>query len=369
MKTHRRRVEICTFIKAQTRPYSTLKDADVVAKPSPRLHCEGRGVTHPEMRRALAQLAVRRVFASRAGVAGPGTPAPPGGFKHPPLPASLAGTKRVVAVASGKGGVGKSTTAVNLACAAASALGLRVGLLDADVHGPSIPTLMNLRHSGSPALDGDAMLPMENHGVKCMSVGLLIPDGGAAVWRGPMVMGALGKMIRDTKWGALDVLFVDMPPGSGDAHISISQSLPLSGAVIVSTPQQLALADVARGVDAYGKVNAPILGFVENMAYMEVSRASHGEGGGNDTQTPASAGEEEKPGTRRRVYVFGEGGVRRMAEATRTELLGEVPLDPNVVTASDAGNPTAVSDPTSAAAVVYARMARRIMEKAVPFET
>ena len=320
------------------------------------------------MRRALAQLAVRRVFASRAGVAGPGTPAPPGGFKHPPLPASLAGTKRVVAVASGKGGVGKSTTAVNLACAAASALGLRVGLLDADVHGPSIPTLMNLRHSGSPALDGDAMLPMENHGVKCMSVGLLIPDGGAAVWRGPMVMGALGKMVRDTKWGALDVLFVDMPPGSGDAHISISQSLPLSGAVIVSTPQQLALADVARGVDAYAKVNAPILGFVENMAYMEVSRASHGEGGGNDTQTPASAGEEEKPGTRRRVYVFGEGGVRRMAEATGTELLGEVPLDPNVVTASDAGNPVAVSDPTSAAARVYAQMARRIMQKALPFE-
>ena len=126
--------------------------------------------------------------------------------------------------------MGKSTTAVNLACAAASALGLRVGLLDADVHGPSVPTLMNLRHSGAPALDGDAMLPMENHGVRCMSVGLLIPDGGAAVWRGPMVMGALGKMIRDTKWGALDVLFVDMPPGSGDAHISISQQLPLSGA-------------------------------------------------------------------------------------------------------------------------------------------
>ena len=142
--------------------------------------------------------------------------------------------------------VGDEASAQLTRCAAASALGLRVGLLDADVHGPSIPTLMNLRHSGSPALEGDAMLPMENHGVRCMSVGLLIPDGGAAVWRGPMVMGALGKMIRDTKWGALDVLFVDMPPGSGDAHISISQQLPLSGAVIVSTPQKLALADVAR---------------------------------------------------------------------------------------------------------------------------
>ena len=313
----------------------------------------------PEMRRALARLAQRRGFASRAGVPGPGTPAPPGGFKHPPMPASLAGTKRVVAVASGKGGVGKSTTAVNLACAAASALGLRVGLLDADVHGPSIPTLMNLRHSGSPALEGDAMLPMENHGVRCMSVGLLIPDGGAAVWRGPMVMGALGKMIRDTKWGALDVLFVDMPPGSGDAHISISQSLPLSGAVIVSTPQQLALADVKRGVDAYAKVNAPILGFVENMAYMEVLPAEEVRTEGEETRKEKEA---------RRVYVFGEGGVRRMAETTGAELLGEVPLDPNVVTTSDEGNPVAVSDPTSTAARAYVKMARRIVEKAKPFE-
>ena len=313
----------------------------------------------PEMRRALARLAQRRGFASRAGVPGPGTPAPPGGFKHPPMPASLAGTKRVVAVASGKGGVGKSTTAVNLACAAASALGLRVGLLDADVHGPSIPTLMNLRHSGSPALEGDAMLPMENHGVRCMSVGLLIPDGGAAVWRGPMVMGALGKMIRDTKWGALDVLFVDMPPGSGDAHISISQSLPLSGAVIVSTPQQLALADVKRGVDAYAKVNAPILGFVENMAYMEVLPA----------EEVRTEGKEAEGKEARRVYVFGEGGVRRMAETTGAELLGEVPLDPNVVTTSDEGNPVAVSDPTSTAARAYVKMARRIVEKAKPFET
>ena len=275
------------------------------------------------------------------------------------MPASLAGTKRVVAVASGKGGVGKSTTAVNLACAAASALGLRVGLLDADVHGPSIPTLMNLRHSGSPALEGDAMLPMENHGVRCMSVGLLIPDGGAAVWRGPMVMGALGKMIRDTKWGALDVLFVDMPPGSGDAHISISQSLPLSGAVIVSTPQQLALADVKRGVDAYAKVNAPILGFVENMAYMEVLPAEEVRTEGEETRKEKEA---------RRVYVFGEGGVRRMAETTGAELLGEVPLDPNVVTTSDEGNPVAVSDPTSTAARAYVKMARRIVEKAKPFE-
>ena len=264
--------------------------------------------------------------------------------------------------------MGKSTTAVNLACAAASALGLRVGLLDADVHGPSVPTLMNLRHSGAPALDGNAMLPMENHGVRCMSVGLLIPDGGAAVARpdghgrarqddpGHQV-GRAGRAVRG-----------HAPRLGGRAHLH-QPAAPAPGAVIVSTPQKLALADVARGVDAYEKVNAPILGFVENMAYMEVVSRDGDDGGGDLKSSRAGEGNAEKKKKKReKVYVFGEGGART-AEATGTELLGEVPLDPNVVTASDAGNPTAVSDPTSAAAVVYARMARRIMEKAVPFET
>jgi|TARA_B110000977_G_scaffold115625_2_gene149379 ATP-binding protein involved in chromosome partitioning len=310
------------------------------------------------MRRAMAHFAARRGYAARPKVPGPGTPAPPGGFKHPALPESLAGTARVVAVASGKGGVGKSTTAVNLACASASVLGLRVGLLDADVHGPSIPTLMNLKDTGPPMVDpaSGSMIPIENHGVKCMSMGFLIPEGGAAVWRGPMVMGAIGKMIRDTHWGKLDVLFIDMPPGSGDAHISVSQQVPLSGAVVVSTPNELALADVRRGIDAYQKVNAPIIGLVENMAYFEVE-------GGSDTGDNSSGEKASK-----RHYIFGEGGVRKIAQSTGVELLGEVPLDPNVVVASDKGAPIVQSSPESAAAKAYVAMAKRIMEKAQKIE-
>lgn len=296
---------------------------------------------------AVARFA-RRGFGALGGAprshsGGPGTPPGAGGFKPPAVPPSLAGVQRIVAVASGKGGVGKSTTAANLACACAATLGLRAGLLDADVHGPSVPTLMNLARAGTPMLDPSGrMLPLENYGVKCMSMGFLIPERSAAVWRGPMVMGALGKMIRDTAWAPLDILFVDMPPGTGDAHISVAQKLPLTGAVVVSTPQELALADARRGVDMYAKINAPVLGFVENMAWLK---------------TPDGE----------RVYVFGRGGVRRQAEASGVELLGEVPLDPSVVDASDRGAPVAVADPGGEVAGIYAEMARRIVEKTVPF--
>ena len=296
---------------------------------------------------AVARFA-RRGFGALGGAlrshsGGPGTPPGAGGFKPPAVPPSLAGVQRIVAVASGKGGVGKSTTAANLACACAATLGLRAGLLDADVHGPSVPTLMNLARAGTPMLDPSGrMLPLENYGVKCMSMGFLIPERSAAVWRGPMVMGALGKMIRDTAWAPLDILFVDMPPGTGDAHISIAQKLPLTGAVVVSTPQELALADARRGVDMYAKINAPVLGFVENMAWLK---------------TPDGE----------RVYVFGRGGVRRQAEASGVELLGEVPLDPSVVDASDRGAPVAVADPGGEVAGIYAEMARRIVEKTEPF--
>ena len=352
----------------------------------------------------LASLA--RGFAAKA-VNGPGTPAPPGGFKHPPVPDSLegalgafasvrllpirprsrgarrslrtfpstpihrtigrpapdrrppadvpsplsdanTGVQRIIAVASGKGGVGKSTTAVNLACAAASSLGLRVGILDADVFGPSVPILMNLASSGTPAIDKEnRMLPLENYGVKCMSMGFLIAEQSAAVWRGPMVMGALGKMIRETKWHPLDVLFVDMPPGTGDAQISISQRLPLTGAVIVSTPQEIALADARRGVNMYSKVNTPILGFVENMSYY------------------APPGSEDDASAR--AYIFGKGGVKHTAEAMGVELLAEVPLDQRIRERSDEGRPIAVSDPESAAGRLYAAVARRLIEKTTPF--
>ena len=225
----------------------------------------------------------------------------------------------------------------------ARALNLRVGLLDADVFGPSVPILMNLAEAGMPAIDErKRMLPLENYGVKCMSMGFLIPEERAAVWRGPMVMGALGKMVRDTAWAPLDVLFVDMPPGTGDAQISISQQIPLTGAVIVSTPQEIALADVRRGVNMYTKVAAPILGFVENMAHFVDADG-------------------------RKVYVFGRGGVRRTAEEHGVELLGEVPLDPSIGTSSDAGRPVAVSAPDGGAGRLYEAMARRLIEKTAPF--
>ena len=201
---------------------------------------------------------------------------------------------------------------------------------------------MNLAEAGMPAIDErKRMLPLENYGVKCMSMGFLIPEERAAVWRGPMVMGALGKMVRDTAWAPLDVLFVDMPPGTGDAQISISQQIPLTGAVIVSTPQEIALADVRRGVNMYTKVAAPILGFVENMAHFVDADG-------------------------RKVYVFGQGGVRRTAEEHGVELLGEVPLDPSIGTSSDAGRPVAVSAPDGDAGRLYEAMARRLIEKTAP---
>ena len=282
--------------------------------------------------------------------------------------------KRIIAVASGKGGVGKSTTAVNLATATAAHLGLRVGLLDADVFGPSVPILMNLADAGTPALNADnQMLPLENYGVKCMSMGFLIAEEKAAVWRGPMVMGALGKMVRETAWAPLDVLFVDMPPGTGDAQISISQRLPLTGAVIVSTPQEIALADARRGVNMYSKVATPILGFVENMSYFVPSNEGGNGGGdrvgvvGGGGGTLGGANASSSPSDPPRIYVFGEGGVKKTAEAMGVELLGEVPLESGIRETSDEGRPIAVSKPDSQVGRLYAAMARRLIEKTKPF--
>lgn len=257
------------------------------------------------------------------------------------MPLALASVARVFAVASGKGGVGKSTTCVNLACALA-ALGHRVGLLDADVFGPSVPTLMHLR--GAPAIDARGqMLPLENHGIRCQSMGFLMPDGGAAVWRGPMVSGALTKMINETRWGEIDVLMIDMPPGTGDAQISISQKIPLTGAVIVSTPQEVALADARRGIDMYGKVNTAIVGVVENMAYYL-----------------------ERDGTK--AYVFGEGGARRTAKERGVPFLGEVPLDTRIRAQSDEGVPIVVADWDGAVARIYRGMAEQLISSTKPFE-
>ena len=262
-------------------------------------------------------------------------------FKHPPLPSSLASVTHIFAVASGKGGVGKSTTTVNIACALARR-GFRVGLLDADVFGPSVPTLMGL--SGAPAIDASGrMLPLENHAVRCQSMGFLLKPGHAAAWRGPMVSGALTKMITETRWGTIDVLMIDMPPGTGDAQISISQKVPLTGAVVVSTPQELALADARRGIDMYTKVNTPVLGVVENMAYYL-----------------------EQDGAR--SYIFGEGGARRTAKERGVEFLGEVPLDANIRSRSDVGVPIVVADPDGAVSQIYIKIADRLMEVTKPFD-
>jgi len=247
------------------------------------------------------------------------------------------GVKHVVAVASGKGGVGKSTVAVNLAVALAGSGKLRVGLVDADVYGPSIPTMMNLQ--GEPAVgEGDRLVPLENYGVRCMSMGFLMKAETAAVWRGPMALKALDQLIFRTAWGPLDVLVVDMPPGTGDIQITVAQRCKLSGAVMVSTPQEVALADVRRGITMFSKVNIPILGVVENMAFFLCGSCST------------------------RHHIFGTGGVQRVAEAMGAEVIGQVPLEGGVASESDAGTPIVVSQPDSAGAAAFREVAERVKQ-------
>ena len=244
-------------------------------------------------------------------------------FEKPPLPPSLLHCKHIIAVASGKGGVGKSTTAVNLAIASAKC-GLKVALLDADIFGPSIPLLMNLRNLQPKVVterDGSKrMLPLENFNVKCQSMGFLLPHDQAAVWRSPMVMGALSKLIQETKWGSdLDVLFVDMPPGTGDAHITVAQKVPLSGVIVVSTPNELSLIDARRAVDMYAKVDAKILGVVENMSYFSAD------------------------GGKTKHFPFGERGGSEFAKQLGVDVLAEVPILEGVSRGGDIGRPVAAS--------------------------
>jgi ATP-binding protein involved in chromosome partitioning len=243
----------------------------------------------------------------------------------------------IIAVASGKGGVGKSTTAVNLALAL-SALGLEVGLLDADVYGPSIPKMMGM--SGQPiSNDGKTMEPMENYGIKVMSIGFLVEEDAPVVWRGPMVMGAIQQLLRDVNWGMLDVLVVDMPPGTGDAQLTLAQSVPLAGAVVVSTPQDIALLDARKGLAMFRKVDVPVLGIVENMSYFCCPACGH------------------------RTEVFSHGGARKVAEALEAEFLGEIPLDIVIRETSDEGRPIVVADPNAPQASAYFSIAKRVKEK------
>jgi len=266
---------------------------------------------------------------------------PKGSAPTPPQPGPRAqaataasgppGVKHIVAVASGKGGVGKSTTACNLALALA-AQGLRIGVLDADIYGPSMPKLFGIR--GRPRIKtGRTLIPMEGFGCKVMSIGFLVEEDTAMIWRGPMVISALNQMLREVDWGELDVLVVDMPPGTGDAQLTMSQSVPLAGAVIVSTPQDLALIDARRGVAMFQKVNVPILGIVENMSYFLCPHC----GGRSD--------------------VFGHGGARDEAARIGVPFLGGVPLHMDIRENADAGTPVVATQPESGHSLAYRRIA------------
>ena len=261
-------------------------------------------------------------------------PAPGHGHAAPAAKAGVPGVEAIIAVASGKGGVGKSTCAVNLALAL-KANGLRVGILDADIYGPSLPRLMHL--SGQPeVIGGRTLKPMEAYGIKVMSMGFLVEEETPMIWRGPMVVSALQQMLREVAWGDLDVLVVDMPPGTGDAQLTMAQTVPLAGAVIVSTPQDLALIDARKGLNMFRRVDVPVLGIIENMSYFVA------------------------PDTGKRYDIFGHGGARQEAERLDTPFLGEVPLDMAIRETSDAGTPIVVAEPNGPHATVFRDIATKV---------
>lgn len=255
---------------------------------------------------------------------------------EPKGPEKIPGVDRILAIASGKGGVGKSTVASNLACALV-AEGRRVGLLDADVYGPSQPRMLGV--SGRPASpDGKTILPMRNHGVTMMSIGLMTNEDQAVVWRGPMLMGALQQMMMQVQWGALDVLIVDLPPGTGDVQMTLAQKAQVDGAIVVSTPQDVALIDARKGIDMFNQLGTPILGMIENMS----------------THICSACGHEE--------HVFGHGGVAAETEKLGVPLLAEIPLHLDIRIAADGGAPIVVSDPTSPQAEGFRKVARTLVD-------
>ena len=278
----------------------------------------------------------------RRRTASAGEPAPHAHAPHAPASQSsgrrgVPGIASIIAVASGKGGVGKSTTAVNIALGLA-AIGLKVGVLDADIYGPSMPRLLGIK--GKPqTVDGKILKPMEKFGLKVMSIGFLVEEETPMIWRGPMVMSALTQMLREVEWGELDVLVVDMPPGTGDAQLTMAQQVPLAGAVIVSTPQDLALIDARKGLNMFKKVDVPLLGIVENMSYFIA------------------------PDTGKRYDIFGHGGARREAERLGVAFLGEVPLQMEIRETSDSGEPVVVSKPDGPEAKIYREIAARVWQR------
>ncbi|MES0879053.1 Mrp/NBP35 family ATP-binding protein [Roseibium sp. SCP14] len=252
-----------------------------------------------------------------------------------PAKPGVPGIKHIIAVASGKGGVGKSTTTANLALGMA-ANGLRVGVLDADIYGPSVPRLFNV--SGRPeTVSGRVLKPLEGYGIKVMSMGFMVEEETPMIWRGPMVISALTQMLREVAWGDLDVLVVDMPPGTGDAQLTMAQQVPLAGAVIVSTPQDLALIDARKGLNMFKRVDVPVLGIVENMSYF---------------LCPDCGGRHD---------IFGHGGARAEAERLGVPFLGEIPLTMKIRETSDAGTPVVVSDPEGPVAGIYKDIATKVV--------
>uniref|UniRef100_A0A8P0TNJ0 Iron-sulfur cluster transfer protein NUBPL n=1 Tax=Canis lupus familiaris TaxID=9615 RepID=A0A8P0TNJ0_CANLF len=254
----------------------------------------------------------------------------------------IEGVKQVIVVASGKGGVGKSTTAVNLALGlAANDSSKAVGLLDVDVYGPSIPKMMNLK--GNPELSqNNLMRPLLNYGIACMSMGFLIEETAPVVWRGLMVMSAIEKLLRQVDWGPLDYLVVDTPPGTGDVQLSISQNIPISGAVIVSTPQDIALVDAHKGAEMFRKVHVPVLGLIQNMSVFQCPKCKH------------------------RTHIFGADGARRLAQTLDLDILGDIPLHLNIRETSDTGQPIVFSQPESDEAKAYLRIAAEVVRRLPP---
>jgi ATP-binding protein involved in chromosome partitioning len=266
------------------------------------------------------------------GAAGGPRPAPRG-----EATVGVPGVESIIAVASGKGGVGKSTTAVNLALGLAT-LGLKVGVLDADIYGPSLPKLLAIKERPQ-TLGGTRLKPISRYGLTVMSIGFVVDEETPMIWRGPMVISALTQMLREVEWGTLDVMVVDMPPGTGDAQLTMAQQVPLKGAVIVSTPQDLALIDARRGIAMFRRVNVPVLGIVENMSYFECPEC----------------------GTR--SDIFGHGGARREAERLGVPFLGEVPLHMTIREKSDAGLPVVATEPDGPHAKAYCEIAARVRDQ------
>jgi ATP-binding protein involved in chromosome partitioning len=308
-----------------------------------RQACEQAVRAMPGVLSATAVMTSER--AAPAPPPAPGGGAPARGHSHAPGSKTtggggrieVPGVKHIIAVASGKGGVGKSTTAVNLALGLA-ANGVSTGLLDADIYGPSMPRMLDVKEKPE-SIDGKQLKPIERYGIKTMSIGYIVAEDTPMIWRGPMVSSALEQMLRDVQWGELDVLVVDMPPGTGDAQLTLAQRVALAGAVIVSTPQDIALVDARKGLNMFRKVAVPVLGIVENMSYFLCPKCGE------------------------RSEIFGHGGAREEADKLGVPFLGEVPLHLDIRTTSDSGHPIVVAQPESAHAQVYKNIAGRVWKQ------